>query len=193
MKLDIMTKKARVYDRIQDETPAYERIPIDEVEQGLGGVADASQRSRAGSPFALAAIHKRLSKELVSTGGRPTRKQVSAVKKIPVTSAEWKVLSEITKLIRRQGKIKATPSQVAGILLHQSLAEVMARLEGSFHNDIRVERNVASDEDLEDKVEKILAAAASAEEHLEQLRPVARELLREMRAGRGLETDDDDA
>ena len=45
-----------------------------------------------------------------------------------------------------------------------------------------------SDDTLAEKVEEILAAAASAEAHLENLRPVAQELLRRMREGKGTES-----
>jgi hypothetical protein len=48
-----------------------------------------------------------------------------------------------------------------------------------------------SDAELEEKVESILAAAASAEVHLQQLRPVALELLRRMSSEDGAEADDE--
>jgi hypothetical protein len=44
---------------------------------------------------------------------------------------------------------------------------------------------------LEQTFDRILAAAASAKEELERLRPVSRELLEKMKAGRGIESDSD--
>jgi len=175
-----MAKKKNEFERISDSSPTYERIGIDEVSRALGADADNKGPAHRGSPFAFWALRSRLLSDVVSTGGRPGRKEAVTRKKVPMTEAEWKLLDEITRILNVRG-VKATPGQVAGILLNQSITEVLKRLDrvapaakaGS--GPARL-----SDAELEEKVESILAAAASAESHLHELRPVALELLRRM-------------
>jgi hypothetical protein len=182
-----MTKKSRVYRRIKDDTPTFERLSAEEVERGLGAVSERLKHQAGGSVFSVTALRMRLANDLVSRGGRPSRKEAVAVKKIPITAAEWRLLGEITKVIREDG-VKATPSQVAGVLLHQSLSQVASRVE--LPKDSSDSEHLSTLE-VEEKVEKILQAAASAKQQLEELRPVAQELLRRMKAGKGLESDSD--
>jgi hypothetical protein len=115
------------------------------------------------------------------------------MRKISMTDAEWAALGDVTRLLKRQG-VNATPGQVAGLLLHQSLTEVLRRLEkvapggkGSSQPQEHL-----TDMKLEETLESVLAAAASAEDHLEQLRPVALELLRRMRDEKGRPQNDDE-
>jgi hypothetical protein len=188
-----MAKKNPIFERLEDQSPTFERVEPDDIEQVLGATKDAgAARKSAGSPFSLWALRSRLLTDVVSTGGRPGRKEAVARKKIPMTDAEWALLDEITRVVNRRGG-KATPGQVAGILLHQSMTEVLQRLE-SVAPAKPVDSPSAqalTNSELEEKVDSILAAAASAEVHLEQLRPVALELLRRMRSGDGAQADEE--
>jgi hypothetical protein len=184
-----VAKKSRVYRRIKDDTPTFERLSAEEVERGLGAVSGPLKHQSGGSPFSITALRMRLATDVVSRGGRPSRKEAVAVKKIPVTAAEWELLGEITKAIREDG-VKVTASQVAGVLLHQSLSQVSSRVAQQLSKDSSGGEHLSKSE-VEEKVEKILQAAASAKQQLEQLRPVAEELLRRMKAGKGLESDTD--
>lgn len=187
-----MAKKKRVYERLIDQSEAFERVDVREVEEALGAHAEpAADMGQGGSPFSLLTLRSRLLTELVSTGGRPGRKEAIVRKKIPLTETEWKILDQITDLLKGRG-VNATSGQVAGILLHQSMTEVLERLEKvTPSRDVNANSTKdLSEKQLEETVETIFAAAASAEAHLGQLRPVAMELLRRMRLGKGSESDD---
>jgi hypothetical protein len=188
-----MAKKNPIFERLEDQSPTFERIEPDDIEQGLGATRDTrTVGKRVGSPFSLWALRSRLLTDVISTGGRPGRKEAVARKKIPMTEAEWALLDEITRVLNRRGG-KATPGQVAGILLHQSMTEVLQRLDRvapmKATNSPAAQKLTNSE--LEERVDSILAAAASAEVHLEELRPVALELLRRMRSCEGAEADDE--
>lgn len=185
-----MAKKNPIFERLEDQSPTLERVEPDEIELAVGATRDGrTVGKRAGSPFSLWALRSRLLADVISTGGRPGRKEAVARKKIPMTEAEWALLDEITRLLNRRGG-KSTPGQVAGILLHQSMTEVLQRLDRVKPADLPPAQKLTNSE-LEEKVDSILAAAASAEVHLEELRPVALELLRRMRSGEGAEADDE--
>ena len=175
-----MAKKKNEFERISDNSPTYERIGAEEISRALGADADNKVPAHGGSPFAFWALRSRLLSDVVSTGGRPGRKEAVTRKKVPMTEAEWKLLDEITRILNMRG-VKATAGQVAGILLNQSITEVLKRLDRvAPATRSGLGRTRLSDTELEEKVESILAAAASAESHLQELRPVALELLRRM-------------
>jgi hypothetical protein len=175
-----MAKKKNKFERIADNSPTYERIGAEEISRALGADSDGKVPARGGSPFAFWALRSRLLSDVVSTGGRPGRKEAVTRKKVPMTEAEWKLLDEITRILNMRG-VKATAGQVAGILLNQSITEVLKRLDRvAPMTRAGSGRARLSETELEEKVESILAAAASAESHLQELRPVALELLRRM-------------
>ena len=187
-----MTKKkpAKEYEAIHDTGPAFELVDSAEIAQALGATVDSEERSLGGSPYSIAVLRSRLASELTSTGGRPGRREAAAARRIPLTQSEWNTLGEITEVIRRQG-VKATASQVAGVLLHQSMSEVSRLMQVAESVTVRgVARQPSGD--LEETVERVLAAAASAQKDLEELRPIAEELLSRMRSARGIEADDDE-
>lgn len=188
-----MSKKNPVYERLEDQSETLDRIDTQEIEEGLGFRVDPTLQAGHGSPFSLWTLRSRLMTDLVSTGGRPGRREAISRKKIPLTENEWRLLDEITALIKARG-INATPGQVAGLLLSQSMAEVLLRLDRvtPLRPVDKASAKDLTDGELEETMEGILAAAASAEVHLEQLRPVALELLRRMQAGKGAEADDEE-
>lgn len=186
-------KKSIQYDRVADTTPTFRRIGSSEVEDGLGATASNDTPGRSGSPYSIAALGRALAGQLASTGGRPSRTLATTVKKVPLTRVESNALREITELVRRQG-VSATPGQIAGILLNQSMTDVLAALvrppaEGQAVADVPRVRPASNLAQLEHDLERVLAAAASAEAQLERLRPVAEELLAKMRSGKGLESE----
>lgn len=185
-----MANKSHVYERLEDQSQTFDRVDHSEIASALSAEATSVRSGQTGSPFSLGAIRSKLLSELVSTGGRRGRKEAFSRKKIPMTEREWKILDEITSLIKSRG-VNTTPGQVAGVLLHQSMTEVLLRLDrvSPSQETGTMPPSELTDGELEETVETILAAAASAEMYLEQLRPVAKELLRRMRAGKGAESD----
>lgn len=185
-----MPKRNFVYDEVEDTSGTLQRVEPRDVASALGAEEVVSGKG-GGSPFSMAALRSRLLLDIVSTGGRPGRREAS-LRKIAITDAEWTALDEISKLLKREG-LNATPGQVAGLLLHQSLAEVLRRLDSvnpPGHIDVSSAKELTN-ADLEETLESVLAAAAKAEVHLEELRPVALELLRRMRDDKGVDGDDE--
>ena len=180
------TKGNTIHRKIKDESQTLRRVSAEEFQNALG-LSEPSRLKAHGSPYSVAALRQRLADELGSTGGRPTRREAAVAKRIPLTASEWNMLEEITRLVRLEG-LGATPGQVAGVLLHQSMTEVMTRLS---RLKTSVSTTVPSAPDLNVQLEEVLAAAASAGEQLAQLRPVAAELLQRIRRGEaGMEVDD---
>lgn len=140
--------------------------------------------------IAIEMLYARLVTGLVSSGGRPARSKTSVAARVSLTEYELRMLDEVTQLVRAKG-VRTTRGQVAGILLHDAISEVL-RSARSAHQITGRTHHGHSNEPLEDKVERILAAAASAKKDLEDLRPIAEDLLSRMRAGRGLEDDADE-
>ena len=178
-----MAKRGLTYERIKDQSESLDRVDPMELPRALGAERFASGNA-TGSPFSMLALRSRLISDIVSTGGRPARREAS-LRKIPVTDAEWTALDEVAGLLRQQG-VKATPGQVAGLLVNQSLAEVLRRLDSVLpaSGSVGAPAPAVSNADLEETLENILATAAKAEVHLEELRPVALELLRRMRGAK---------
>ncbi len=179
--------KRKVYGKVIDTGATLERVTTREIEDALGAEAYGGGVS-GGSPFSVWALRSRLMSELVSTGGRPGRSDASP-RKVSMTDAEWSALDKVTDLLKRQG-VSATPGQVAGLLLHQSLAEVLKRLEDEAPAKTAESRSSArrTVNSIEDTLDNVLAAVANAQVHLEQLRPVALELLKRMRKTRTART-----
>ena len=178
-----MAKRELTYERIKDQSESLDRVDPMELPRALGAEQFASGNATS-SPFSMLALRSRLMSDIVSTGGRPARRE-AVLRKIPVTDAEWTALDEVAGLLRQQG-VKATPGQVAGLLVNQSLAEVLRRLDNVLpaSGSVGAPAPAVSNTDLEETLENILAAAAKAEVHLEGLRPVALELLRRMRGAK---------
>lgn len=174
-----MEKKNLIYERVEDSSQTLERVDPRELAESLRA-EEIATGSTPKSPFSMWALRSRLLAEIVSTGGRPARREAS-LRKIPVTDAEWAALDGIATLLKQEG-VTATPGQVGGILLHHSLAEVLRRLDSvTPSTDSNTPARTMTNADLEETLESVLAAAAKAEVHLEELRPVALELLRQMR------------
>ena len=180
-----MTDK-KTYERIEDTGSTLPRIDVENVLRALGAVDVSSKCDSRTNRFSIHAVRKRLLEEIVSTGGRPARRDVSTRRKIPLTDTEWNALQNVATLLATDG-IRTTAGQVAGVLVRQSIVQLFSSMTSESELVKEGDAIYASDES---QVENILAAAASAGEHIERLRPVALELLRRMRQGRGVESDD---
>lgn len=172
-------RKSTTYAKVRDTGATLERISPKDLEEGLGATRVERPRRSAGSPYSVAAIRRQLAQELASTGGRPSRKEAVVARRIPLTQSEWTALDAVTEAVRSEGT-RATAGQVAGVLLHQSLravAEANERLRKSSN------ATSMSTNEFEERVERILEAAANAAAGLKELKPVAEELLTRMREG----------
>jgi hypothetical protein len=185
-------KQKNELERIVNSSPTYDRIGVGQVSEALGAQHERGTRRRPASPFSLWALRSRLLSDVVSTGGRPGRKEAVTRKKIPMTETEWHLLDEITRIPNIRG-VKATSGQVAGILLNQSMTEVLKRLDRVAPAKVTGSGPTLqpSESELEERVESILAAAASAQSHLQELRPIALELLRRMSEEKATVSDDE--
>ncbi|MDZ4783463.1 MAG: hypothetical protein SGJ19_24720 [Planctomycetia bacterium] len=179
-----MAKQSKTYRKIKDSSPTYERIDHRELESALGVRAGGAAAPKSAIRYpSLAVLQRQLREELVSEGGRPRRAGAVVTRRVPMTESEARSLDSLTDEVR-QGGLAVTTGQVAGVLLRERL--------GSAYGEASLDS--ASDtgqviSQIEDALERILAAAASAKEELEALKPVAKELLERMKAGKGIESD----
>lgn len=163
--------------RIRDTSSDLERIDPDRVEAALGAETAESTASGGSSPISFHALRERLLSELVSSGGRPGRREVVQRRKIPVTEVEWAKLREVAEMMKKAG-VNAAPGQVAGVLLRQGIEQ----LERERKSPSKAE--VQEDAALDAKVDRLMKAAASSGTCPPGLKPVARELLRRMESAR---------
>ena len=179
-----MAKQSKTYRKIKDSSPTYERVEHSELEAALGARMGGAAAPRTAIRYpSLTVLRKQLQEELVSEGGRPRRAGTVVTRRVPMTEAEARSLDSLTDEVR-QGGFSVTTGQVAGVLLRERL--------GSAYGQAQAEAGSNTGQviaHMEETLERILAAAASAKEELEALRPVAKELLERMKAGRGIESD----
>jgi len=151
---------------------AAKRIEPEEVAAALGAEITGEIEDARLDPVAFHALHKNISANLQSTGGRPARSTKTSRKKVSISDAEWADLEKLAAILRKKG-VKTTPGQVAGFLLENSLQKLKSPA---------TDPEVASaDSSVEDQADQLLEAAASASAPREKLKPVAEELLKEMR------------
>ncbi len=165
-------KDTKSLRRVRDTSLALDRLEPDEIGKELG--ADQVGESTSGAnPVAFYALREHLVSELVSTGGRPGRRQVTRRRKIPLTEEEWNKLKEVAEVMKTVG-VNAAPGQVAGALLRQGIEQL------DRERDESVQADTQDDAALDERVDRLMKAAASSGECPPGLRPVARELLRRM-------------
>lgn len=179
-----MAKQNQTYRRIKDTSPTFERIGHHELKSALGAqaVGKAAPKSAIRSS-SFAVLRSQLQGELVSEGGRPRRAGTVVTRRVPMTKAEAHSLDSLTSDLRESG-LTVTTGQVAGVLLRERLGSTYGAVSANEEPDAG---RVISQ--MEDVFDRIMAAAASAKEELEALKPVAKELLERMKAGRGIESD----
>lgn len=157
------------YPRIKDTSKTLEHIDFAPVAEELGAEEVSGQVLGSVNPISFFALRERLRSELVSSGGRPGRKDPVQRRKVPVTDEEWLRLKEIAGVMRRTG-VSAAPGQIAGILLRQRLEQLHPEQESI---------TPVANQNLESQVDLIMNAAASANIDVAGLRPIALELLRD--------------
>ncbi len=147
--------KAPAVTRIVDSSPKPKRISGEEVAEALG--ANPAGRTIRGNlpPSAHVQLVAQVAAEIVSTGGRPARKEQIERKKIPLTKNEWDKLKEIAEECNLQG-VTASPAQICGLIVSEGLRKY----------------EVPQD---------VLGAAASSSTSLQHLNPVANALLHAMK------------
>lgn len=179
-----MATKKRIDRRIKDSSTTFAKVGAEEVARAIGATRAGSVPRSAERYPSLITLQRRLREELVSEGGRPRRDGAVVTRRVPLTSIEARALDAVTEEVR-QGGVNVTSGQVAGYLLREKLDGMYGDLV-SLKNGPEVRDPIA---ELTATFDQILAAAASAKEELEALRPVAKELLEKMKAGRGIESE----
>ena len=170
---------SRALPRVTNSSATLARLDGDQIAEALGAESTGIEAPHGATPVSYFGLRERLFAELVSTGGRPGRRDAVRRRKIPVTEEEWARLRQIADVMGSSG-LNAAPGQIASILLRQRLeqldAEVAARSDST-------DRSRAAE--LEERVDRVMRAAASAAGvPVPALRPVARDLIRKMLSGR---------
>lgn len=179
-----MAKQNKTYRKIKDSSLTYESVGHHELAAALGARAGSAAGPKSAARYpSLAVLRKQLQGELVSEGGRPRRAGTVVTRRVPMTEDEARSLDSLTDDLRESG-LAVTTGQVAGVLLRERLGAAYGEAPADDEADAG---HVISQ--MEDVFDRIIAAAASAKEELEALRPVAKELLERMKAGRGIESD----
>ena len=107
---------------VQTRGPKERAISSSEIQAALGA-EHVGNSSKGSGVLALRFLRQELATRLRSTGGRPALEGAESRKKIPMTDAEWKQLVSLVDALKARG-VKATPAQVASILLHKALMEL---------------------------------------------------------------------
>lgn len=115
-----MTKRVRDTSarerRVRDTGSRERRLEPEDLAEALG--AEPVGRADASPLFSMAGLHRELAERLRSTGGRPALEGATRRQKIPLTDADWSELERISE------RLRATPGQVASVLLHQVLVNL---------------------------------------------------------------------
>jgi len=107
--------------RFRVTAPGAVHVSHEEVAQALGAEQVGPSRTRPVSPVAILALRERVGRLLKSTGGRPALEGAAARKKIPLQEGDWPKLQEIAAKVEGEGGVKATPGQIAAVLLHEAI------------------------------------------------------------------------
>ena len=119
-----MAKRIRnssnAYPRIKDTGSTFEKVDFAPIAEQLGAEEISTQILGSVNPVSFFALRERLQAELVSSGGRPGRREPVQRKKVPITEEEWSKLKEIATVMKKAG-VSAAPGQIAGVMLRQRL------------------------------------------------------------------------
>ncbi len=168
---------SRASRHIQDTSTSLEHLDPSRIREALGAEPSGTHTSSGGSPIGFYALRERLLSELVSSGGRPGRREVVQRRKIPMTEEEWNTLKEVAEMMKTAG-VNAAPGQVAGVLLRQGIEQLQRE------RDEITEAEARDEGALDARVDRLMKAAASSGECPPGLKSVARELLRRMESAR---------
>jgi hypothetical protein len=73
-----------------------------------------------GSPPSLLGVRREIARRLQSSGGRPALDDATRRQKIPLSEQDWERLEALAERAST-GDLKATPSQIASVLIRQAL------------------------------------------------------------------------
>ena len=107
--------------RVTDASPR--RLSHRTVAKALGAQVVGPSRTRPKSPTAVIALREKVGAMLRSTGGRPALEGAAERKKVPVIKGDWKKLELVAASFAQAGT-KASPAQLASLLLHEKLQEL---------------------------------------------------------------------
>jgi hypothetical protein len=102
--------------RLRDTGPGERRVEPADLAGALGAEPVGSAEARP--VFTVVGLHRELTERLRSTGGRPALEGATRRQKIPVTDADWDELERLSE------RLRATPGQIASVLLHHVLANL---------------------------------------------------------------------
>ncbi len=110
--------------KIVDTGSRQRRIDPQHVGEALGPEQAAFILPAEQGPFSLFAVREALVNAIQSPRGRPAIKGASRRQKIPLREDEWSQLCELAVSLRKAG-VKTTAGQLASILLHMALQQLM--------------------------------------------------------------------
>jgi hypothetical protein len=96
------------------------------VTKALGAKEVKTNGEIDGSSPALFGLRQALYERLRSTGGRPSLEGAGERQKIPLIEGDWERLQEVADLSQSED-FRPTPAQVASILLHRALDQIVER------------------------------------------------------------------
>lgn len=134
------------------------KVEADTIAEALGAAVVTRDLPSGLPPAQHFQLFERIAEDIVSTGGRPGRKEVTERKKIPLTKAEWSKLQKIAEDCKQECGISVSPAQIGGLLVREGL------------------RAYASPGQ---EVDELMAAASQGKE-VAKLRPVAEMLVRRL-------------
>jgi hypothetical protein len=116
-----VTDRAPKHFRVTGEK--IKRVSAADLAKALGGEIVGRSRTRPLTPVGLIALRERVAGMLKSTGGRPALEGAADRKKVPVLSGDWPKLEKMSAHMAHTGT-KASPAQIASLLLHEKLEEL---------------------------------------------------------------------
>lgn len=111
--------------RVRDTSTQPKQIDSERVARALGAEPMAQSLPHPASAPMLFAIRQELARRLLSTGGRPRLKDTTRRQKIPMQQEDWNRLEQLSSQLSDHN-LKASPGQVASVIIHQALKKVTA-------------------------------------------------------------------
>ena len=116
---------------IRSTTARARRIAFD-LGKALGGAFVGRLPRGQASPVALLAVRAELARFLRSTGGRPSLEGTTRRQKIPLADADWADLQDLAAQLGTTAP-RATAGQVASVILHRGLRDLMRPANETLH------------------------------------------------------------
>ncbi len=110
-------------DRLVDISRKPPPIAVADVMAALGGRPLGMQSGDDKAPLALLAIRDALMQRLRTTGGRPALSGDGPRQRVQVSAEDWQSIVDIAGHVA-VGRHKASPAQVASVLIHLALERI---------------------------------------------------------------------